>query len=71
MHAWMKISMTKTEIMCLLRNPVQRSFQTNKLTLQQMEKFKYLEVTFSSDGRQENELDTYIGKASAVMHQLY
>ena len=34
-------------------------------------KFKYLEVTFSSDGRQDNELDTRIGKASAVIRQLY
>ena len=39
-------------------------------TLQQTEKFKYLEVTFSSDGRQD-ELDTHIGKTSAVIHQLY
>ena len=36
-----------------------------------MEKFKYLGVTFSSDGRQDNKLNTRIGKASAVMHQLY
>ena len=27
-------------------------------------------VTFSSDGRQDNKLDTRIGKASAVMRQL-
>ena len=36
-----------------------------------MEKFKYLGVTFSSDGRQYNELDTRIEKESAVMSQLY
>ena len=36
-----------------------------------MEKFKYLAVTFLSDGRQDNELDMHIGKASAVMCQLY
>ena len=36
-----------------------------------MEKFKYLRVTCLSDGRQDNELDTSIGKASAVMCQLY
>ena len=36
-----------------------------------MEKFKYFGVTFSSDGRRDNELDTCIGKASAVMCQLY
>ena len=36
-----------------------------------MEKFKYLGVTFSSDDRQDNKLDTHIGKASVVMCQLY
>ena len=47
------------------------SFQKNGVALPQMEKFKYLGVTFLSDGRQDNELDTHIGKASAVMRQLY
>ena len=36
-----------------------------------MEKFKYLGVAFSSGGRQDNKLDTRIGKASAIMYQLY
>ena len=71
LDAGMKISTAKTEIMCLSRHPVQCSFQTNGVTLKQMEKFKYLGVTFFSDGRQDNELDTCIGKASAVMCQLY
>ena len=31
------------------------------------EKFKYLGVTFTSDVRQDEEQDTRIGKASAVM----
>ena len=67
----MKISTTKTEIMCLSKHPVQHAFQTNGVNLQQMEKFKYLGVTFSNDGRQDNKLDTHSGKASAAMHQLY
>ena len=66
LNVGMKISTAKTEIMCLSRHSVQCSFQTNGVTLQQTEKFKYLGVTFSSDGRQDNELDTRIGKASAV-----
>ena len=41
------------------------------MNLIQIEKFKYLGVTFLSDGRQDNKLNTCIGKASAVMHQLY
>ena len=36
-------------------------------TSKQVEKFKYLEVAFTSDGRQDEELDIRIGKASAVM----
>ena len=51
LDAGMKISMAKTEIMCLSRHPVQCSFQTNRVTLKHVEKFKYLGVTFSSDGR--------------------
>ena len=71
LDAGMKISTAKTEIMCLSRHPVQCSIQINGVTLKQMEKFKYLGVTFSSDGRQDNKLDRHIGIASAVMHQLY
>ena len=42
----------------------------NGATLMQVEKFKYLGVTIMSDGRQDEELDTRIGKASAVMQAL-
>ena len=35
-----------------------------------MEKFKYLGVTFSSDCRQDDKLDTHAGKTSPVMQQL-
>ena len=31
----------------------------------------YLEVVFLNDSRQDNELDTRIGKASAIMRQFY
>ena len=43
-NANMKISTAKTEIMCMSRHPVQCSFQTNRVTLQLTEKFKYLGV---------------------------
>ena len=36
-----------------------------------VENFKYLGVAFTSDGRQDEELDTRIGKASAVMRVLH
>ena len=45
--------------------------QLNGATLKQVEKFKYLGVAFTSDGRQDEELDTRIGKASAVMQVLH
>ena len=43
----------------------------NGATLKQVEKFKYLGVAFTSDRRQNEELDTRIGKASAVMRALH
>ena len=54
----------------MLTHPVQCSFQTNTVTFQQTEKFKYLVVRFSSGGKQDNKQHTRIGKASAIMHQL-
>ena len=39
--------------------------------MKQVKKFKYLGVAFTSDGRQDEELDTRIGKASAVMRALH
>ena len=56
----MKITTAITEIICLSRHTVQCSFQTNGNS----------GVTFSNGGRQGNELNTRIGKASAVMRLL-
>ena len=65
--AGMKISTAKTEVLHLSRNPDQCVLQVNGATLKQVENFKYLGVAFTSDGRQDEELDTRIGKVSAVM----
>ena len=62
---------SKTETMCLSRQPKQCSLQIDGVPLKQSEKFKYLGVSFTSDGRQNSELDIYIGKASAVVRQLH
>ena len=43
----------------------------NGATLKQAEKFNYLGVAFTSDGRQDEELDTQIGKTCAVMRALH
>ena len=40
----------------------------NGATLKQVEKFKYLGVAFTSDGRQDEKLDIQISKASAVIN---
>ena len=69
--AGMKISTAKTEVFHLSRNPDQCVLQVNGATLKQVEKFMYLEVAVTSDGRQDEELDTRIGKASAVMRALH
>ena len=44
--------------------------QVNGATLKQ-EKFKHLGVAFASDGKQDKELDTRIGKTSAEMRALH
>ena len=49
--------------MCLSRHSLQCFFQTNGVILWQTDKFKYLGVTFSSDGRRDNILDARIEKA--------
>ena len=69
--AGMKISTTKTEVLHLSRNPVKCSLQVDGVPLKQVEKFKYLGVTFTSDGRQDDEIDIRSGKASAVMRALH
>ena len=69
--ARIKISTAKTEVLHLSRNPGQCVWQVNGATLKQVEKFKCLGVAFTNDGRQDEELDTRIGKASAVMRVLH
>ena len=69
--AGIKISTAKTEVLHLSRNPDQCVLQVNGATLKQVEKFKYLGVAFTSDGRQGEILDIRIGKASAVMRALH
>ena len=66
----MNISSAKTEVLHLSRNTGQCVLQLNGATLKQVEKFKYLGVAFTSDGRQDEELDTRVGKACAVMRAL-
>ena len=66
-----KITTAKPEVLRLSRNPDQCVLQVNEATLKQVEKFKYLGVAFTSDGRQDEEMDTQFGNASAVMRALH
>ena len=56
--AGMKISTgaMKTETMCLSMQLKQYSLQVGEVPLQQSENFKYLGISFTSDGRQNSEL---------------
>ena len=55
--AGMRISTFKTEVMRITRNPLQSSLQVGGISLKQVEKLKYHAVAFTSDGRQDKELD--------------
>ena len=37
----------------------------------QVERFKYLGITFTSDGKSDNEIDSQIGKSSSILRELY
>ena len=63
----MKVSKAKTEVLHFLRNSDQCVLQVNGAALKQVEKFKYLGAAFTSDGRQDKELNTRIGKTSLVL----
>ena len=70
-RAGMKIRTKKTEVLLLSRNPRKCTLQVCGNTLQQVEKFKYVGVAFTSDGWRSEEIDTRIGKANAVLRELY
>ena len=66
-----KISTAKIKVLHFSENPHQCVLQVNGATLKQVERFKYLGVAFTSDGRQDEELDAQIAKTSAVMRALH
>ena len=66
----MKFSTKKTEVLCLSRTPRQCMLQVRGNTLQQV-KLKYLGEVFTSDGRENKEIDRWIGKANAALRELY
>ena len=69
--AGMQISTKKTEFMVFSRQKEQCAMNVNGTPLNQVEKFKYLGVEFSSDARLDCEIDRHIGSASATLRSLY
>jgi len=68
-QAGMKTGTITTEVLRLSRNPRQCTLQVRSNALQQSEKFMYLGVVFTNDGRQNKEVDTRIGRASTVLRE--
>ena len=57
-HRRKKMRTAKTEVLRLSRNFDQCSSQVNGVTLKQVEKFKNFGLAFTSDEKQDEELDT-------------
>ncbi|XP_048870381.1 uncharacterized protein LOC125742436 [Brienomyrus brachyistius] len=69
--AGMRISTSKSETMVLNRKQVDCPLQIRAEILPQVEEFKYLGVSFTSEGRRDRELDRRVGAASAVFQALH
>ncbi|KAL1252568.1 hypothetical protein QQF64_017261 [Cirrhinus molitorella] len=67
----MRISTSKSEAMVLDRKMVVCLLWIGGESLPKVEKFKYLGVLFTSEGRMEHEIDRWIGAAAAVMQLMY
>ncbi|KAF7648618.1 hypothetical protein LDENG_00154150 [Lucifuga dentata] len=67
----MRISTSKSEMMVLCQKKVDCSLQVRGESLPQMEEFKYLHLTLTSEGKMECEIDRWIGAASEVLWTLY
>ena len=69
-QAGTKSSAKKIEELCHLRRPRECFLQVSDNALQQVEAFKYLGVVFRSDESRNKRIDTWIGKANAVLREL-
>ncbi len=70
-EACMRISTSKTEAMVVSRAPSQCTLHVSGVPLKQVERFKYLGFTFTSDGKTDTEIDSRIGKSSSILRELY
>jgi len=65
-HQWMEISTRHSEVLCLFTNPRQCALQESRNTVQQVEKFEYLGVVFTSDGWRSKSLMQELAKQTQV-----
>lgn len=56
--------------MVISRKPVQCTLHVSGVRLKQVEKFKYIGVYFTSDGRSNDKLSCRIGKVESILKQL-
>jgi len=70
-QAGMEITTKKIEVLSLSRRPRHCTRQVSGNTLQHVETSMYLGMVFTSDGSRNKDIDTRIGKANAVLCELY
>ena len=69
-QAGMKISLSKTKVMKIGREPENLDFKLNDVKIEQVSQFTYLGTIFSENGRLDTEIDSRISKAGSVGSQL-
>lgn len=66
----MKITVSKTEIMSVSRNPDKLDINMCRTPLKQVREFKYLGSIFTEDGKLDWEIETRCHKANTITYQL-
>ncbi len=66
----MKISISKTGVMIVSRNPDKLDINICRTPLKQVREFKYLGSIFTEDGKLDREIETRCQKANAITYQL-
>jgi len=65
------LALGRPRFLCLYRNPSQCTLQISGNTLPKIEKVKYLAPVFTNDLMLNIEIDAWIGKAKAVLPEIY
>ena len=67
----MKINANKIEVLVLSRQPGKCNMHLNGRKLKQVDRFKYLGLEYSSDRKQDGEIDPRIGMVSEIIRSLH